>query len=95
MELDTPFSRIGSKRSVKELIAEYIPKHKKYVEPFLGAGVIFFHKDKAKQNVLNDIDKDLIKTWKMLPKIDPNPEKYPIKTTVKDIQKFVDSPCGN
>jgi DNA adenine methylase len=39
-------------------------KHDEYREPFVGGGSVFFDKPKAEQNWLNDIDNELITTYK-------------------------------
>lgn len=51
--------RLGSKQRIAEKIIKYFPKHKIYIEPFFGAGGMFFNKPKAKYNIVNDIDSDV------------------------------------
>ena len=54
------FSRVGGKSRLKNQIIELIPSHKTYVEPFVGAGAVFFgRKNKSDIEVINDIDKDI------------------------------------
>lgn len=55
----------GKSNSVKNILS-IIPKHKTYVEPFFGAGWIFFAKDKVKIEVLNDINSDLINLFEVV-----------------------------
>ena len=51
--------RLGNKQAIAQDIIKYFPAHKIYVEPFFGAGGMFFQKPKAKFNMVNDIDKDV------------------------------------
>lgn len=72
------FCRIGNKNSIIKDILRVIPPHTIYVEPFVGGGSVFWSKSKAKQNVLNDIDTQLIDNYKSLKKASLNPSDYPI-----------------
>jgi DNA adenine methylase len=40
--------------------------HQEYREPFVGGGSVFFSKNKAKTNWLNDIDSELVQTYKSI-----------------------------
>ncbi len=51
--------RLGNKSKIAKEIQEYFPPHKIYIEPFFGAGGMFFNKPKAKYNIVNDIDSDV------------------------------------
>jgi DNA adenine methylase len=51
--------RIGNKKQIANEIQKHFCEHKYYVEPFFGAGGMFFNKPKAKYNVVNDIDSDV------------------------------------
>ena len=55
----------GKSRSVKKLLKE-LPDHKTYVEPFVGAGSLFFAKPLAGKNVINDVNKGLVNFYKEL-----------------------------
>jgi DNA adenine methylase len=50
----TFFAYIGVKHRLAKLIVELIPEHEIYVEPFVGAGHVFFAKEKSRIEVLND-----------------------------------------
>jgi len=52
----TFFRCIGGKHWLAKLIVELIPEHEIYVEPFVGAGHVFFAKERSKTEVLNDAD---------------------------------------
>lgn len=47
-------------------IQKHFPKHDIYIEPFFGAGGMFFNKPKAKHNFLNDIDADVFNLFQVL-----------------------------
>lgn len=51
--------RNGNKSQLAAKILPHFPVHKIYVEPFFGAGGMFFNKPKVKYNFLNDIDNDV------------------------------------
>ena len=51
--------RLGNKSKISEKIHKLFPKHEIYIEPFFGAGGMFFNKQKAKYNIVNDIDADV------------------------------------
>lgn len=51
--------RLGNKTMLSKDIQKYFPDHTIYIEPFFGAGGMFFNKPKAKYNFLNDIDDDV------------------------------------
>lgn len=49
--------RLGNKQAIAHKIIPYFPPHKIYIEPFFGAGGMFFNKPKAKYNIVNDLDR--------------------------------------
>ena len=51
--------RLGNKKKMANKIIGHFPEHITYIEPFFGAGGMFFNKPKAKYNVLNDIDSEV------------------------------------
>jgi DNA adenine methylase len=58
--------RLGNKSKLAKEIIKYFPPHSTYVEPFFGAGGIFFNKPKAKYNILNDLDSDVINLFNVI-----------------------------
>lgn len=46
----------GSKWSYADWIVSFMPKHKFYVEPYLGSGAVFFKKQPATYETINDLD---------------------------------------
>ena len=55
----------GGKQRLSKTICEMIPDHNVYVEPFFGGGSVFFSKKKSKIEVINDIDNNLYRFWKV------------------------------
>jgi DNA adenine methylase len=51
--------RLGNKQAIAKKLLPYFPEHKIYIEPFFGAGGMFFNKPKAKYNIVNDLDSDV------------------------------------
>lgn len=60
VSINSPFRYAGGKFYARILILPVIPKHDFYCEPLSGGASIFFAKDKAESNWLNDIDDELI-----------------------------------
>jgi DNA adenine methylase len=56
--------RLGNKKKIAKEIQKYFPPHKIYIEPFFGAGGMFFNKPKAKYNIVNDLDSDVFNLFK-------------------------------
>jgi DNA adenine methylase len=59
-------SRIGNKRAIASKIYQLFPKHDIYIEPFFGAGGMFFNKPKSAHNFLNDLDEDVYNLFLVL-----------------------------
>lgn len=97
VELDDPslkpaFCRQGNKYQLREKIIPLIPSHKTYVELFAGSGAIFFNKPKVWRNVLNDLDKDTMKRFRLLKKAPLNPDKYRQDlNTIPKLKDFYDN----
>lgn len=51
--------RMGNKSKIAGKIEVYFPEHKIYIEPFFGAGGMFFNKRKSKYEFVNDYDNDV------------------------------------
>lgn len=49
-------SRLGNKRRIAHRILPHILPHTYWLEPFFGAGGLFFAKERAKRNIVNDRD---------------------------------------
>ena len=57
---------MGGKRRLAPLILPMFPDHTCYVEPFCGAGALFFIKEPAKVEVLNDINGELVNLYRVV-----------------------------
>jgi len=64
------FRWIGGKSKLVQTILEMVPKHKTYVEPFIGAGWVFWSKAPSQVEVINDLDRRLIRFYEGLRDID-------------------------
>lgn len=56
----------GAKNRLAPWIIQHIPRHKVYCEPFLGSGAVFFNKEPAYNEILNDLDDDVYNFFKIL-----------------------------
>lgn len=63
-----PFRYPGGKFYALGLLAPYweFCPHEEYREPFMGGGSVFFTKPKARFNILNDIDAELISAYRVM-----------------------------
>jgi DNA adenine methylase len=72
--LKAPFGRTGGKNKLKKRIVDgYFPddyENMIYVEPFLGAGSIYFYKNPSKKEVINDLDETIYNLIKGFQKYD-------------------------
>ena len=84
-----PFCRQGNKFPMREEIIRLIPTHKRYVEPFLGSGAIFYNKPPllSQENVLNDLDKHTYDQHRLIIEAPSNPAKYPASMKTLDAVK--------
>lgn len=58
-------TRLGNKRLIADKIYPLFPEHEMYVEPFFGAGGMYFSKPKAKYNIVNDLDKEVYNLFRV------------------------------
>ena len=58
--------RLGNKKKIAKETQKYFPPHKIYIEPFFGAGGMFFNKPKAKYNIVNDLDSDVFNLFNVV-----------------------------
>lgn len=56
----SPLIWFGGKGKVAQLIINYMPPHRSYIEPFGGAAHVIAQKPRAPHEVYNDIDGDLV-----------------------------------
>jgi len=64
--LPSPVCWPGGKRLLTKELQKRIPSHRVYVEPFAGAAWLFFEKQPAEVNVINDIDSELMGFYRKL-----------------------------
>lgn len=57
---------IGGKRRLAQHILPLFPEHGCYVEPFCGAAALFFMKQPVKVEVLNDVNGDLVRLYRVV-----------------------------
>lgn len=57
---------IGGKRRLAKHILPLFPKHECYVEPFCGAAALYFIKEAAHVEVLNDINGELVNLYRVV-----------------------------
>lgn len=62
----------GSKWSIAEWIISHMPEHETYLEPFFGSGAVFFVKQPARLETINDLDGSVVNLFRM---IRENPEQ--------------------
>ena len=60
--------RLGNKQAIAQKIQNYFPAHNLYIEPFFGAGGMFFNKTKANYNIVNDIDSEVFNLFQVITK---------------------------
>ena len=54
---------VGGKYQLSKKLIPLFPDHDTYIEPFFGGGSVYFRKAKAKYNIVNDINMDLVNLY--------------------------------
>lgn len=62
----SPISYYGGKKNMLGAILPLIPEHKVYTESFFGGGTVFFAKEPAQHEVINDINNLVINFYKVV-----------------------------
>jgi DNA adenine methylase len=57
-------ARVGGKSKLAQRIVSKIPKHRIFVEAFVGGGAVFFRKKPSEIEVVNDLDKDIYNVYR-------------------------------
>lgn len=63
VNIKTPITYYGGKQSILKHILPLVPPHKRYTEAFLGGAALFFAKEPAPSEVINDLDGNLIQFY--------------------------------
>lgn len=63
---NTVVAYYGSKNSIAAQIAELMPEHRGYVEPFAGSLAVLRTKPPSPFECVNDLDRDLMTFWRVL-----------------------------
>jgi DNA adenine methylase len=64
--MKTPITYYGGKQNMITVILPLIPAHKIYCEPFFGGGAIFFAKEPAQVEVINDTNSEVVNFYRMI-----------------------------
>ncbi|MDO5106585.1 DNA adenine methylase [Capnocytophaga sp.] len=62
----TPISYYGGKQTMLPHIIPLIPEHQIYVEPFFGGGAVFWAKQPAKSEIINDFNANVVNFYNVL-----------------------------
>jgi DNA adenine methylase len=66
IELKTPITYYGGKQKMLAYILPLIPEHQIYNEPFFGGGAVFWAKEPAKVEFINDHNGEVINFYRIL-----------------------------
>lgn len=61
-----PFAYYGGKTTLAPVIADLLPPHEHYVEPFAGSLAVLLAKKPSRAETVNDLDGDLVTFWRVL-----------------------------
>lgn len=61
-----PITYYGGKSGMATTIANLFPPHRVYIEPFFGSGAVFFAKQPAVHEIINDLDGAVVTFFRML-----------------------------
>jgi DNA adenine methylase len=64
--LKPPFAYYGGKTTLAPQIADLLPAHEHYVEPFAGSLAVLLAKKPSRAETVNDLDGDLVTFWRVL-----------------------------
>ena len=93
MNIQPPYGRQGNKYNFRKDLIPLFPPHDVYVELFAGSAALFFNKERADKNILNDLDAFTYQNLKLLqspPSADEIAD-FPPLTTLEDTKTFYDN----
>ena len=59
----------AGKKKIAERLAAMLPIHKTYVEPFAGSAAVFFAKEPAETEVINDADPEIAQAYRIIKRL--------------------------
>jgi DNA adenine methylase len=65
-----PFQQWGGSAKYARRLADRLPEHKRYVEPFCGSAAVFYAKRPVEEEVLADASPDVVAAHKFIQKLD-------------------------
>jgi DNA adenine methylase len=65
VNINSPITYYGGKKSMLGDILPLIPKHITYVEPFFGGGAVFWGKQPSQVEVINDLNRSVINFYQV------------------------------
>jgi DNA adenine methylase len=66
MKRFAPITWYGSKTKLVPWLSQYMPRHRRFVEPFGGSGVFTFQKEPAEESVYADVDERIVNFMRWL-----------------------------
>lgn len=78
--LKTPISYYGGKQKLVSTILPLIPEHRLYTEAFVGGGAIFWAKEPAPVEVINDVNGEIVNFYRVLQSRFPELQKLVAET---------------
>ncbi|MBI2069442.1 MAG: DNA adenine methylase [Elusimicrobia bacterium] len=70
-KVQAAFKSPGGKYRLYKKIIALIPEHKTFVEGFCGGAQVFFHKKRSETEVINDVNSDLIFSYRFIKNMAP------------------------
>ena len=77
--MKTPVTYYGGKQRMLSIILPMIPEHQIFVEPFVGGGAVFFAKEPARVELINDKNGEVVNFYKV------------VKTRFNELKVLVDA----
>ncbi len=62
----------AGKKRIADRLAKLLPAHTTYVEPFAGSAAVFFEKEPAEVEVLNDLDPEIVEAYRIIKRLGPD-----------------------